>query len=659
MNRTPFAAPRFAGVLAVGVALITFVYRFNQLGGTLGGFENDHFIHLSTARQIVAGDLPFRDYTEAGAPLTVFSSAVAQMLGGHALLPDALLTVGLIAVGTAIVFWLAARASGSLIVAAVLAFIAVALSPRPYAYSKILLYAVVILAAWRYLDKDTPARLAVLASIAGVGCLFRHDHGAYLGAFGLATVVAAHGWTIESVRRAALLTAVAVAWVLPYLVFIQLNGGLGEYLRNGTDFARRDAARTSFIAPRFELGSGEPLLAWAPEQPRPPAEVKVRWAASVTEDVRKQREQKYRLTTAEHHEGTTWSYLLEDTSIENITALVSDTDAEDTDGLTRNPPGLRRDSGAGVGGLVGRIKVAPELTSQANALAWLYYLFVAVAPAAAIVLLVRRRAGVNDAALPYVAPVVVLTAIISVTLLSRGATAIRLPDVAAPVAALAAWLMARTHLSGRGWATLAWMLVAVTTHSAVVLGEVPDRLDTANLTGGLGPALERSKRVARELATKPPLRALPDLDHPGSLRVAEYLQSCTAPGDRAFVFGNHPEVYFFAGRPYAGSYVWLVPGFAASERDQQRIVERLRRWRVPVVVTEPLPDYDEYRRYFPLVASYLEREYRDAGPAEFGTTRLRVLTHARAEAHGTFETSSGARLPCFAPGAAARVAAAR
>ena len=193
------------------------------------------------------------------------------------------------------------------------------------------------------------------------------------------------------------------------------------------------------------------------------------------------------------------------------------------------------------------------------------------------------------------------------------------------------------------------LILVVTAGAAAVLGDVPNRFDAADLDGGVRAAWQRTRRVARELAATPPLRGMPDLDHPGSLRLAEYVNRCTAPGDRVFVLGNYPEVYFFAGRPFAGSHVWLVPGFYSSARDQQTIVDRLRQWPVPIVITEPAAEYDgEYRRYFPVVTAFLDDAYREVGTIPFGDIRLRVLVNRQARPSSTYISSGGPALPCFA-----------
>ena len=81
---------------------MAFVYRFNTLGGALGGFDNDHFIYLIRTDMLLAGEQPLRDFVDAelrGAwpALTYAVSAWAQQIGGRTLLPEAFLTVGALA----------------------------------------------------------------------------------------------------------------------------------------------------------------------------------------------------------------------------------------------------------------------------------------------------------------------------------------------------------------------------------------------------------------------------------------------------------------------------------------------------------------------------------------------------------------------------------
>lgn len=44
--------------------------------------QNDHFMHLAWSRQLLAGDVPVRDFLDPGMPLSYLASAAAQRLLG-------------------------------------------------------------------------------------------------------------------------------------------------------------------------------------------------------------------------------------------------------------------------------------------------------------------------------------------------------------------------------------------------------------------------------------------------------------------------------------------------------------------------------------------------------------------------------------------------
>jgi len=69
-------------VVAILLCGWVFLFRFNTLGGSFGGFDNDHFLYYTIAKQVQAGEQPLRDFQDAmhGAwpSLTYELSAAAQ-----------------------------------------------------------------------------------------------------------------------------------------------------------------------------------------------------------------------------------------------------------------------------------------------------------------------------------------------------------------------------------------------------------------------------------------------------------------------------------------------------------------------------------------------------------------------------------------------------
>jgi hypothetical protein len=231
--------------VAVAVFVFTWFFRFNDPNGGFAGLTDDHFYYLLRGWQILYGELPFRDFVDAGAPLYFYVSAAVQVLFGRGTLSELAFSTTLIALGSALTFWLAARASGSMALGVLGALFQILLLPRFYNYPKILVYTAAIPVLWWYADHPGRRPIVWLAAITVVGFLLRHDHVAFVG---LATVtmllLAWHVPWRERLRHGVLYAAVSLAMVAPYLAFIQLNGGLNEYRRQATEWAGEERART-------------------------------------------------------------------------------------------------------------------------------------------------------------------------------------------------------------------------------------------------------------------------------------------------------------------------------------------------------------------------------------------------------------------------------
>src|SRR2546426_11705625 len=71
---------------AVLIACVAFAYRFNPLGGALGGFDNDHYTTLIRTEMLFHGEQPLRDFSDtglsgAGPPLSYLLPKWAQEIG--------------------------------------------------------------------------------------------------------------------------------------------------------------------------------------------------------------------------------------------------------------------------------------------------------------------------------------------------------------------------------------------------------------------------------------------------------------------------------------------------------------------------------------------------------------------------------------------------
>jgi hypothetical protein len=221
-------------VLAATVFIGSFVFRF--LGTD---FANDHFYWISGGRQIlVYGEIPLRDFPDPGYFLQHFASAAVQLIFGYSLFGEALLSISFISLGHMLTFLLATRASNSPVIGLVVTILAIATYPRLYNYPKVFLYVFGLLLCWRYVDTRSFFRLAILAIYTAVAALFRHDHGIYIGAAAAATVIATH-WPDgfrALLRRVGLYAALLAAPLVPFLVFVAVNGGVATYLGRAAQF---------------------------------------------------------------------------------------------------------------------------------------------------------------------------------------------------------------------------------------------------------------------------------------------------------------------------------------------------------------------------------------------------------------------------------------
>jgi len=246
-----------------------FVFRFNALGGSLGGFDNDHFIYLIRTDTLLAGEQPLRDFADAelrGAwpALTYAVSAWAQQLGGRTLLPEAFLTAGALALASAIVFLLALRLSGRWSIALLAAVVTIVMTPKLYNYPKVLMLALGVWALLAAIRTPSVRRLGALAVVTVAAGLFRHDLALYVGAATVAALVTrdAGQWKAAA-RTVSLYGALTLACALPSVVWVQVYEGVPSYVSGSLASVAVERARTELFLPGLDLTapfSGESLL---------------------------------------------------------------------------------------------------------------------------------------------------------------------------------------------------------------------------------------------------------------------------------------------------------------------------------------------------------------------------------------------------------------
>jgi len=264
-------ALRVMGAVAVAVAIgiVCFAFRFNTLGGALGGFDNDHFIYLTRTDMLLSGEQPLRDFVDAelrGAwpALTYLVSAWAQQLGGRTLLPEAYLSVGALAVANAVVFLLALDFSKRWTMALLAAATTAVMVPKLYNYPKVLMLALGAWALHAALASPSVLRLGAAALATAAAALFRHDMGLYLGAATVTALVMRDlaRWR-ASVRTVGIYVGLTVVLLLPSILWLQVFEGIPSYISNSLASVAVERSRTELRLPIFDPTApftGESLL---------------------------------------------------------------------------------------------------------------------------------------------------------------------------------------------------------------------------------------------------------------------------------------------------------------------------------------------------------------------------------------------------------------
>ena len=654
---TPFRTATSA-LIALAIAASSFLYRFNTLGGSLGGFDNDHFPQLVRSIAMLDGERPLRDFTDAElralwpAP-TYSTSALAQRIFGRSLRSEALLTIGMLSIGAAALFVVSARFAAAIVAPLVATLLAVAMRPALYNYPKIILYALAVAAMLGYARRPTNERLVMLGLVVGIAALFRHDHGVYLGIASAVLLLLMHGR--EVLQPMGVLAAPCVLILLPGLVLAQIDGGVLKYLRESLALSRQEAARTTNARVRFIVNPSQPLLQRLAAAGPPPPRIAVRWVPSLTPELQRRAEAELGLLDpVRRADASSWSYALDDTSRTHLGIIVGDSRVLDTDGIDRaqfvltSPPPPR----PGWTAELLRWQIAPGIFRSENALPWLYVVAWGVVLYAAFCALrpVKYDAmAAPDVSLPAFRAVCVLGALMLIALL-RNPNPSRLADVSVPVTILGSWLVAGIARSTR-WRPIPMRVLVISgltlllitcTSAIVVMGDVVHQIEVANLTDA-GRARRQWNDVSTMLGGLPSsLRGIDD----NMQRASAYLRRCTRPTDRLFLAGNLPELFYFADRPFAAGQVGYFSNFYSSPEQQREAIERWRTQAVPIALTQPAARFaDEFATDYPLLTEYLRDRYRHVG--ELAVEQGAVVdVWVEGSQKGSVDRETG--LPCFA-----------
>ena len=640
---------------ALSIAIVAFAYRFNTLGGPLAGFDNDHFFQIVRTDAMLDGELPLRDYADTELrslwpPLSYATSAGGMRILGRSLRSEALVSIGMLATGAALLCVVVALVTDSVALGALMALLAVGLGPTLYNYPKLVPYAAAVLAMLAYARRPTTWRLVPIATVVVMATLYRHDHGVFLATALTVLLVGLHGRT--AMRPLLWSAALIVVGLLPGVVFAQQHGGFLAYLRDCLAVSRREANRTSDLGLSlgFHFDTSQPLLTRSAPAEAPPPRIGVRWQAGLTPDIRQAAERELGLIDPEvRGDGASYGYTLQDPSRARLAAIAGDRRVADTDGFNRQTLTMPAPEIPARSTLSGW-RVAPGVFHGDNATPWLLLMaWLAIAGAAVGLALppIRRQLATADVPAPFLAAVTALGVILYLVFL-RTPAPFRLPDVAVPIAVLGGRLLVvLPRLAGpvlaRRVVTAALAAAVVATAVGVgAVGTVREQLVGMGATTGLDAVERRWQTNWTTLGALPD--ALEGIDPPLAAS-ARYLRRCTLVWDRVLVTDYVPELHYFARRGFAAGQSVFFGGFYTSPAAQQQAIARWQRQSVPIALTQTGERFTrEFADAYPLLADYLRQHYRQTGRllARDGVSVDVWIATSRLE---TRDEETG--LPCF------------
>ena len=582
---------------------------------------NDNFLHLTLAKQWLAGDWPVRDFFDQASILQFAISAVAQAIGGDRLISEAVV-VGLAwAVSTYLVFQLVRRLTGYPVVAALAAVLLIAAGARgillPERHHLRCCRGVVVAVRRGANDQTNRASWHV-----GSGGLLLASRSRGLCRPRGAARLSRRSWSETSDCQAVLAAAATtLALLAPFLVYVQATLGLRQYVQTwgcrGPDGACD--AGTSRVATASVSGTSavviEPAESYAPT-------IGVRWTPESLGGPAAQLLARYDLTLVESDDAAVDRVRLSARSVANLRAR----QRADRCGHRRRRSFECHAVAASWATLQRwkfnhawlRVRILPALDSQARASEIAVALFYAL-PIAMIVAapwLARYLSGLNAVQLAGFASwaLIVDAAMLRLPFPARMADAVVLSAIVfgCCVAGSGERLRCRGGSSRPLWVWLP------RPHNR----RGPDRAPSpAGLAIGsptspaAGLAHARTGSIERRLRgahRSPPLSYFVDKRARFSLHLAAYVRDCV-PRDRTMlVFWFEPEIYYYGDRLMAQRHLVFAPTWANVAHEQTMTLERINRFAPPIALARRSALDGYARASYPGVVDYLQREYRQA-----------------------------------------------
>jgi len=119
-----------------------------------------------------------------------------------------------------------------------------------------------------------------------------------------------------------------------------------------------------------------------------------------------------------------------------------------------------------------------------------------------------------------------------------------------------------------------------------------------------------------------------------------------APSDRVLVMGYHPQVFFYAERPFAAGMVVSYSSYFTDPASQRHAVSRLRQESVLIVITDsPRRLQDQYA----LIGAYVAGRFTLVAKSGFGDSESYEVLVDRSRRSVRTVRVADVSLPCFVP----------
>ena len=614
------ASRRRVGWTLAAVALFVALARFLTLGDRLLG--DDHF-GLWAAAAFLKGGVPYRDFFDVGTPLYWGTSVAGQLLTGYRALGEVLAGTILLTIGFVLSFFLTWKASRSLWIAVMTLIVGVILllPTKLYSYPKLFIYPLLLAVLWRYIAQPSMRRLVAVAAAMAVALLFRHDHGLFVApAVATAIVLAAGGHVVTSLKRLVAFAACLLILLAPWLLWVAATEGLLEYFP-----ARlQQSVGAGLLEDRPSVG----FVAAEGTEARalPPASVTILWRDDEQPEARDTTAQRFSLSGATPVDDGQVQYLLGDTSIANIQALIEDPAVVGVTGVDA-VTGMPSADQALFAHWRRRLPWAdPQrwpafVTEPRNAGQWLFSSFMLL-PFAALGLIgvdaFRRRPErfPNERKLVTVSAVLAATAALGL-MREMG----RFCDITTVTAVITGWMLSRTLVrpaSTRVAAiagTFALAALATTAVAAAAFADLPSHARGRYFGEALSIYRAQAAHQLTAFATSPPIDSYAPADSQDDRLLIRYFRECTEPADAIWGVTQGFAWPYYAERQLVLHPEWAA-GFKRTLADQEYALAWVKAHGVPIIFSidaDPIQALEAY----PLVHAYVTGRYVNASTPAF------------------------------------------